>query len=310
MATCPQGHVNPDQARFCAVCGVVLQVPQQVNPPTPAFTPAPVGQPASPDNGGRSKKVIGFAVGGGILALVIIVVIAFVLTREESFEPMTGVQAERALLTAGELSVDFIPADVDTDIEENDAFEPDLSRECTILAGVRRLSDLPPSVSLGAPAFPVEARDIIVFEGADFDNPNSEYVSSFDERIMVFETEEEATTYINDVADSLEACPRATRSSIEDSFSYVLDDRFENVTFYDDNRTLSYEISSDFTSESDSGLLDISFTSQSGVMIVQRGPNIMVADWYLDEDDLTSPTALNAELDTARDKFIQAVSGN
>lgn len=310
MATCPQGHANPDQAKFCAVCGVVLQVPQSVSPPAPSPTPMPIGLPTPEDNGGRSKKTIGIAVGGGVLALVIVLVLAFVLTRQETFEPMTTIQAERALVTAGELSINYVSDIEDSDIDETDAFEPDLSRECTTIAGVRRLSDLPASFSLGAPAFPVEAQDITVFVGADFDNPNSDYVSSFDERIMVFETEEEATTYINDVANALEACPRATRSSTEDSFSYVLNDRHENVSRYDDNRTLTYTISSDFTSESDSGLLDISFTSESAVMIVQRGPNIMVADWYLDEDDLTRPAELNAEFEVARDKFIEAVSGN
>jgi hypothetical protein len=331
MLTCPNGHPNPDQAKFCSVCGVVLQV-QQVAPPdqspampSPAMTPASAGASAAgfaattapfdpssqiPTNDGRSKKVIGLAVGGGVLGLVVLVLLVVVLRGGENFEPMTRIQAERALISSSELTLNFVLEEDDSSIEENKAYDPDLERDCVVVAGVRRLTDIPPTFSLGAPAFPMEARDITVFAGVDFKNPQDRMVTTLDERIMVFSTAEEATAYVDEIERALAVCPRANRGSSGDGFAFQLDDRYENVLRYDDNRTLTYDVASTFQSESDSGLLDIGFTSRSKVMIVQRGPNIMVADWYLDEDDRITPSELDAELEVMRTKFIESASGN
>lgn len=331
MFTCPNGHPNPEQAKFCSICGVVLQ--QQVAP----MSPSPSGQrsvsaasvsdtsstgstgstealnPASqtPSDNNRSKKILGLSVGGSIVGLIVLALIVVVIRGGgQNFEPMTAIQAERALLTASELNLNLVRDNDDGSVEENKAYDPDLSRDCTVIAGVRRLTDLPPSFRLGAPAFPNEAKNITVFEGIDFKNPESGVVTTLDERIIVFPTLEDASTYVDDIEQALAACPRSNRGSSGTTISYQLEERYDNILRTDDGRTLTYDISITFESESTSGLIDISFSSQSKVMVVQRGPNVMIGNWYLDDRDRLTPGELDAELGMMRDKFIDAASKN
>jgi hypothetical protein len=323
MATCPNGHPNLEQARFCSICGVVMQghplsasvSPQLQDPPILGEVPsqvhpqfAQVGE-ATPGSG-RSKKVIGLAIGGGILAIAVLLIVVVLLRGGQSYEPLTTIQAERALLQTSDLSLNFILEDGESSLEENSEFDPELDRDCTVVAGVRRLTDIPPNFQLGGPAFPIEAKNIIVFAGVDFKNPDTAVVTSLDERILVFPTGEEATAYMDSIETALAACPRSSRGSSGDGFAYQIDDRHKSVLRYDDGQTLTYEINSDFTSESDLQALNLNFSSVSKVMVVQRGPNVMVADWYLDEDDRLSPSQLDVDLELARTKFIEAAEDN
>lgn len=307
MATCANGHPVADGGRFCPTCGAAItQAAPAPAAPTGA-TPPPSAAPSLPGTpggnvGGRSKRTIAIVAGAAVAALAVVLIAALAL-RGGSPEPLTAATARAALLSDSDLPMAF---EVDTEPNELDpdvAYDPDSTPECTVVLGVSRLSDIDTTMPLGSAAFPVEARAITVFEGVDFSDTLESVVSSFDERIIVFPTEDEASTYLESIGRALEGCPVATRNSSSDSFTYVSVETFRDVEQGGDS--ISWRSDSVSTIESD--FLDTTIKSANGVTVLQRGANVLVTDWYLDDDDtMTDESQMVAASKLAEERFTEA----
>lgn len=309
--TCANGHAVPDGSRFCPTCGLATPVAASPAPAPGAMPSTPSGMQnptaptaGSPTPGGPAKRTLLIA-GGAVAAVVVVGLVATTVLRGGSPEPLTAATAESAFLNVSDLPMAFTTDTPSLDIEADSTFDPNTSAPCTTVLGVPRLSDLSTTLPLGASAFPVESRGITLFAGRDFTDRSDDIVSSFDERIIVFPTEELASGYLSTVGSAIEACPVATRSTVLESLSYVSVDNFRDVSVADDR--VSWLSDSEGTFDSDVDFLDSTFRSEQGVTVVQRGPNVLVVDWYLDEDDrATTSEQMGTATDLAVERFVQA----
>ena len=293
MATCPNGHEVPAGNQFCTACG--LQV-LGANLPSPGL---PLAAPIPPTPRRRPWVFVGV----GALALVIVGVLLFVvLGSQGGAAPLTRSTAEDALLSPASLPIDMVLNTESVDISPNTPFDPDTTPACTTVKGVSRLTDLDTSMPLGTPAFPEEAGNITVFVGNDFKDPTDNVVSTFEERIIVFPTEEEASAYLAEIRSALDACPVSEIIFSNDGTTFRSVDEYRDIQQSDGR--LSWKADSVGSMDAELDLLDFTFRSTTGNDVVQRGPNVLVVDWYQDEDTTISLPEFEAASSAAIEKFL------
>lgn len=297
MATCANGHTVPAGFRFCSECGLVVQDDGDQFTADQSL-PMP---PPPPSGNGKRWAIMGGAAAAGLVVLVVLLV---VLLRGGSVEPLTESAAQNALLTSSTLPLDMVVNSEPSELDADTPFDPDTTAACTTVKGVSRLADIDPTMPLGSPAFPREARDINVFVGADFKDPTDGVVATFEERIMVFPTTEDATAYLAAVGAALGDCPGDEIVVPADTLVFVSTDEYRNVEVSDTQ--ISWNSDSTGSLDSDLDLLDFTFRSTTGNRLVQSGPNVLVTDWYQDEDTAMSTSEFEAAADAAVESFLAA----
>jgi hypothetical protein len=221
---------------------------------------------------------------------------------------MTATQAKAALLSSADLVVTMRPSVESEDaLSEDDVFEPDDDPSCTPLLGASRVSDIPTDLRLGTPVFPDGLQNIVLFEGVDYEDTSEDVVSAFDERILVFPSAAEATAYLTSLATALEACPTRSYFSAEDSIIASGTYRYSPTTVTPEE--VSWDTATEFTFDSDLDTFDFSIASDEGTSVLQRGPNVLVASWYRDQDDPTSMADFDASMAAAKARFLSASAG-
>lgn len=124
MGTCSQGHDNADGAAFCTTCGESL-LGTSPTAPEPSAGEATLS-PESSASGQDRKRVLLFAIGGGALAVVVVVAALWVLVLSKTDVPaLTGmqiVQAEKQL-TEGDLATGSITRLFDDDAPVGEVME-------------------------------------------------------------------------------------------------------------------------------------------------------------------------------------------
>lgn len=316
---CPNGHANPDEARYCAVCGSQVGAPpapvgypaQAGAVPPPVQGPPPgFAHPASAPEPARSRRGRWLLLGGAAVVLVAIVAVAAVVLSRGSGStgPMTATQAQAAMLSAADLVVTMRPSVTSEDsLAEDDAFEPDETPSCTPIVAASRVSDIPTDLRLGTPVFPGDVRSIVLFEGVDYEDTSEDVVSSFDERILVFPSAAEATAYLTSLAAALEACPTRTYFNAEDSIVASGTYRYQPTTVTSEE--VSWDTATEFSFDSDLDVLDFTIASDEGTTVLQRGPNVLVASWYRDQDDPAPISDFQASMAAAKARFLSAAAG-
>lgn len=318
MATCTNGHANPDTSSFCSICGQALiappaqaataqsESPAAAQPPVAQATGADqVGVPSIAERRSLSRTAWILIIGGIVLVLLVALLAVRLLAKPTG--PMSMAQARGALLTSSELGLPFV---VDTDkstLESTDEFDPGSSPACLPLMGVGRLGDIDPGMPLGTPVFPTEARGIVAFEGVDFADTSEDVVSSFDERVLVFASDADAAAYTDTIAEALNQCPKDVIISDTESFSMTSDNTYSNAEV--SANQLSWDLRSRITVDDPENILDFDFSASQGSAMVRRGPNVLVASWYRDDDDSTPISQFENAIQAAISKFNAAPTG-
>lgn len=299
MATCANGHDVPSGNQFCSICG--LQVSGVTTPP-PA--PPPVLPSYAPSHPEAPRRKKGWFIGAGALAILVIgVLLVVILNSGGGAAPLTSATADEALLTSASLPLDMIANTDSTNINPNSPFEPDTTAPCTTVKGVSRLTDLDLSMPLGSTAFPDEARDITVFTGNDFKDPTDSVVATFEERLIVFPSDADATTYIGRISEALADCPQSEIVFSNDGTVFRVTEDYRDIEQSDGR--LSWYTDNSGSMDSDIDALDISFRALSGSHVVQRGPNVLIVEWYRDDETSISRDDFEAASTAAIDRFVQ-----
>ena len=260
----------------------------------------------SPQNTG-AQLILG---GAAVVLVAIVAVAAVVMSRgSSSTGPMTATQAKAAMLTAADLAVTMRPSvTTEGSLAEDDAFEPDETPSCTPLVAASRVSDIPTDLRPGTPVFPDNVRSIVLFEGVDYEDTREDVVSSFDERVMVFPSAAEATAYLSSLATALEACPTRTYFNAEDTIVASGTYRYRPTTVTAEE--VSWDTATEFSFDSDLDTLDFTIASDEGTTVLQRGPNVLVASWYRDQDDPAPIADFEASMAAAKARFLSSAAGS